>query len=78
MALATRTGPVCLVPAGHTEAESCPFADVVLALGLQLIGIPLTPPPVETAMAWHPRHRVDGGHRWPRSAVRRALRPPPS
>jgi DNA-binding transcriptional LysR family regulator len=78
MTLAARTDLVCLVPASPTEAESCPFADVALTLGLQLIEIPLTLPPIEIAMAWHPRHSVDGGHRWLRSVVRRALRLPPS
>ncbi|GHE97442.1 hypothetical protein GCM10018772_22070 [Streptomyces fumanus] len=77
MTLAARTDLVCLVPVSATDAGSCPFADVAVTLGLHLIEIPLALPPVEIGMAWHPRHSADGGHRWLRSVVRRALSLPP-
>jgi DNA-binding transcriptional LysR family regulator len=76
MTLAARTDLVCLVPNSHPRDDSCPFADVAAMLGLQLMEIPLTLPSVPIGMAWHPRHSADGGHRWLRSAVRRALRVP--
>ncbi|GAA4833303.1 hypothetical protein GCM10023235_04750 [Kitasatospora terrestris] len=42
-------------------------------LGLRLLDIPLTLPPLTIGMAWHPRHTADGAHRWLRDAVRRTL-----
>jgi DNA-binding transcriptional LysR family regulator len=43
------------------------------ALGLRTIGIPLDLPPLELAMAWHPRNDADRAHRWLRERVRRLL-----
>jgi DNA-binding transcriptional LysR family regulator len=88
MTLAARTDLVCLVPGGFLGAspdagpeaspEASPDAmtDVARALGLRLLEVPLSLPPVVIGMAWHPRHAADGGHGWLRSALRRALAAP--
>lgn len=47
-------------------------APAVAALGLRTFEIPLELPPVVLAMAWHPRHDADSGHRWLRGLVRDA------
>ncbi|KUJ69683.1 LysR family transcriptional regulator [Streptomyces albus subsp. albus] len=44
-------------------------APAVAALGLRTFTVPLDLPPVPLAMAWHPRHEADGGHRWLRALV---------
>ncbi|MER5636192.1 LysR family transcriptional regulator [Kitasatospora sp. NPDC002227] len=43
------------------------------ALGLTTLPIPLPLPPIEIAMAWHPRHDNDPAQRWFRAQVRSAL-----
>ncbi|GGY03913.1 LysR family transcriptional regulator [Streptomyces hiroshimensis] len=50
-----------------SERIGRPAAD---ALGLVTFEIPLALPPLEVAMAWHPRHEADSGHRWLRGIVR--------
>ncbi|MYR83444.1 LysR family transcriptional regulator, partial [Streptomyces sp. SID685] len=57
-------------------AAPSPLTHDAHALGLHLLDIPLTLPPLTIGMAWHPRHTADGAHRWLRDAVRRALRAP--
>ncbi|MFJ3644733.1 LysR family transcriptional regulator [Streptomyces murinus] len=76
MALAARSDIVCLVPAALPGAAPSPLTHDAHALGLHLLDIPLTLPPLTIGMAWHPRHTADGAHRWLRDAVRRALRAP--
>ncbi|MFD7583848.1 LysR family transcriptional regulator [Kitasatospora sp. NPDC059811] len=75
MTLATRSDLVCLVPAALPGAAPSPLTHDAGALGLHLLDIPLTLPPLTIGMAWHPRHTADGAHRWLRDAVRRVLRP---
>jgi DNA-binding transcriptional LysR family regulator len=76
MALAARSDVVCLVPAALSgESASLLTADGV-ALGLCLLDIPLSLPPLTIGMAWHPRQSADGAHRWLRDAVRRTFRAP--
>ncbi|MFG2824656.1 LysR family transcriptional regulator [Kitasatospora sp. NPDC048365] len=74
MALAARSDVVCLVPAALPGAAPSPLTRDADALGLRLLDIPLTLPPLTIGMAWHPRHTADGAHRWLRDAVRRTLR----
>ncbi|HTF52046.1 MAG TPA: LysR substrate-binding domain-containing protein [Pseudonocardia sp.] len=74
MTLAAATDLVCLVPDRFPGDAPGPLVDLAATLGLQLIEVPLPFPPLVIGMAWHPRHAADGGHRWLRSAVRRALR----
>ncbi|MCX5208482.1 LysR family transcriptional regulator [Kitasatospora sp. NBC_00240] len=76
MTLAARTDVVCLVPAALPGAAPSPLTHDADALGLRLLDIPLTLPPLTIGMAWHPRHTSDGAHRWLRDAVRRTLRTP--
>ncbi|MCS0600430.1 LysR family transcriptional regulator [Streptomyces sp. LP11] len=76
MTLAARSDVVCLVPAALPGAAPSPLTHDADALGLRLLDIPLTLPPLTIGMAWHPRHTADGAHRWLRSAARRALRTP--
>ncbi|MFI7663868.1 LysR family transcriptional regulator [Nocardia sp. NPDC049526] len=78
MTLAARSDIVCLVPAALPGAGSSPLTDDATALGLRLLDIPLTLPPLTIGMAWHPRHTADGAHRWLRNAIRRTLRAPRS
>jgi DNA-binding transcriptional LysR family regulator len=78
MALATRSDLVCLVPAALPGHAPSPFTDDATALGLQLLDIPLTLPPLTIGMAWHPRHTADGAHHWLRDAIRRTLGTPGS
>lgn len=75
MALAARSDLVCLVPAALPGAALSPLTRDADALGLRLLDIPLTLPPLTIGMAWHPRHTADGAHRWLRDAVRRTLCP---
>lgn len=42
----------------------------VQALGLHTFALPFDLPPLEIAMAWHPRHEADGVHTWLRQCVR--------
>ncbi|WP_431041206.1 LysR family transcriptional regulator [Streptomyces sp. P1-3] len=49
-------------------------AAAVAALGLRTFEVPLPLPPLPMAMAWHPRHDADGGHRWLRALVRDVVR----
>ncbi|WP_344438595.1 LysR family transcriptional regulator [Kitasatospora nipponensis] len=74
MTLAARSDVVCLVPAAHPGAGASPLTGNAVALGLHLLDIPLTLPPVTLGMAWHPRHASDRAHHWLRDAVRRTLR----
>ncbi|MEV0294344.1 LysR family transcriptional regulator [Nocardia sp. NPDC050710] len=76
MTLAARSNIVCLVPAALPGADPSPLTDDATTLGLHLLDIPLTLPPLTIGMAWHPRHTADGAHRWLRNAVRRILRTP--
>ncbi|UQI44591.1 LysR family transcriptional regulator [Streptomyces sp. HU2014] len=48
-------------------------APAVAALGLRTFEIPVELPPLAIAMAWHPRHDADSGHRWLRGLVRDAV-----
>ncbi|MFJ3195159.1 LysR family transcriptional regulator [Streptomyces griseoviridis] len=73
MTLAARSDLVCLVPAALPGATPSPLTDEATTLGLTLLEIPLTLPPLKMGMAWHPRHAADGAHHWLRGAVRRAL-----
>lgn len=63
-------------PPALPGAAPSPLTPDAVALGLHLLDLPLSLPPVTIGMAWHPRHTADGGHRWLRDAVRRVLRPP--
>ncbi|MGW8631685.1 LysR family transcriptional regulator [Streptomyces sp. NPDC055793] len=74
MALAARSDAVALVPAAAPGAAPSPLTEQAAVLGLRLLDIPLTLPPVTIGMAWHPRHASDGAHHWLRGAVRRVLR----
>ncbi|MFB7501790.1 LysR family transcriptional regulator [Streptomyces sp. NPDC056161] len=76
MTLAARSDLVCLVPAALPGAAPSPLTHDAVALGLQLLDIPLALPPLTIGMAWHPRHTADGAHRWLRDTVRRTLRTP--
>ncbi|MEU3461912.1 LysR family transcriptional regulator [Streptomyces sp. NPDC006733] len=78
MTLAARSDIVCLVPAALPGAPASPLTGDALALGLRLLDIPLSLPPVTVGMAWHPRHAADRAHHWLRHAVRRTLRAPGS
>ncbi|MEU9115572.1 hypothetical protein AB0D04_28260 [Streptomyces sp. NPDC048483] len=60
------TDLVCLAP-GFLDAPA------LTALGLHAFTVPLPLPQAELAMAWHPRHGADGGHRWLRARVREAV-----
>ncbi|EXG82661.1 LysR family transcriptional regulator [Cryptosporangium arvum] len=75
MALAAASDVVCLVPVARPGEPPTPITDAARALGLDLVEIPVTLPPLTISMAWHPRHSADGAHQWLRDAVRRALRP---
>ncbi|MEU6059176.1 LysR family transcriptional regulator [Streptomyces sp. NPDC047097] len=68
--LCRETDLVCLTPVG--VAEHCPAA-----LGLTTFEVPLPLPPLEIAMAWHPRDDADPGHQWLRDRVRQVWRPDP-
>ncbi|MGW8742485.1 LysR family transcriptional regulator [Streptomyces sp. NPDC055794] len=74
MTLAARSDAVALVPAAEPGAAPSPFTEQAAVLGLRLLDIPLTLPPLTIGMAWHPRHTADGAHHWLRGAVRRVLR----
>ncbi|MEU6175770.1 LysR family transcriptional regulator [Streptantibioticus parmotrematis] len=76
MTLAARSDLVCLVPAALPGAAPSPLTHDAVALGLQLLDVPLDLPPLTIGMAWHPRHTADGAHRWLRDSVRRTLRAP--
>ncbi|WP_420712988.1 MULTISPECIES: LysR family transcriptional regulator [unclassified Streptomyces] len=76
MTLAAGSDIVCLVPTAPPGAAASPLTDVATALGLRLLDIPLSLPPLTIGMAWHPRHAADGGHHWLRDAVRRTLHTP--
>ncbi|MEV0848256.1 LysR family transcriptional regulator [Streptomyces sp. NPDC049954] len=39
-------------------------------LGLRIFEVPLDLPPLDMALAWHPRHEADPAHRWLRELVR--------
>lgn len=78
MTLAARSDVVCLVPAAPPGAAPSPLTGDAVALGLRLLDIPLTLPPVTIGMAWHPRHAADRAHHWLRDAVRRTLCAPGS
>ncbi|MEU6479801.1 LysR family transcriptional regulator [Streptomyces sp. NPDC047017] len=69
--LCQETDLVCLSPVGI--AEHCPAA-----LGLRTFEVPLPLPPLDIAMAWHPRNDADPGHRWLRDRVREVWRPDPA
>ncbi|MCD9143231.1 LysR family transcriptional regulator [Streptomyces albireticuli] len=62
---------------GATDAVGCApgrlGAPAVAALGLRTFEIPVDLPPLTVAMAWHPRHDADSGHRWLRGLVRDAV-----
>ncbi|MFE2529079.1 LysR family transcriptional regulator [Streptomyces sp. NPDC059382] len=73
MTLAARSDIVCLVPAALPGAAPSPLTADAFTLGLQLLDIPLTMPPVSVGMAWHPRHAADRAHHWLRGAIRRTL-----
>ncbi|MER7778530.1 LysR family transcriptional regulator [Streptomyces sp. NPDC096191] len=73
MTLAARSDAVALVPAAAPGAAPSPLTEQAAILGLRLLDIPLTLPPVTIGMAWHPRHTSDGAHHWLRGAVRRVL-----
>ncbi|MER6387014.1 LysR family transcriptional regulator [Streptomyces sp. NPDC001523] len=73
MTLAARSDIVCLVPAALPGAAPSPLTADAVTLGLQLLDIPLTMPPVSVGMAWHPRHAADRAHHWLRGAIRRTL-----
>lgn len=77
LSLAARTDVVALVPAVPDTAglPPSPLTEQASALGLRLLDVPLTLPPVSIGMAWHPRHTADGAHHWLRAAVRRVLAP---
>ncbi|MFB7873737.1 LysR substrate-binding domain-containing protein [Nocardia sp. NPDC056064] len=48
---------------------------LLASLGLVSVPVLLPVPPVEIAMAWHPRHAADGEHRWLRERVRDVFAP---
>ncbi|WP_431886947.1 LysR substrate-binding domain-containing protein [Micromonospora wenchangensis] len=75
MMLAAAEDVVCLVPTALPGEPPSRLSDAAHALGLRLLEIPLPLPPLTIGMAWHPRHSVDGAHRWLRDAVRHVLRP---
>ncbi|MCS0603738.1 LysR family transcriptional regulator [Streptomyces sp. LP11] len=68
--LCRETDLVCLTPVG--VAEHYPAA-----LGLRTFEVPVPLPPVEVAMAWHPRDDADPGHQWLRDRVREVWRSAP-
>ncbi|WP_030560019.1 LysR family transcriptional regulator [Streptomyces aureocirculatus] len=74
MTLAARTDAVCLVPVSPPGAAPSPLTEAATTLGLRVLDIPLSLPPLTLGMAWHPRHAADGAHHWLRDAVRRTLR----
>ncbi|GAA2636246.1 LysR substrate-binding domain-containing protein [Streptomyces spororaveus] len=76
MTLAAGSDTVCLVPTAPPGGDPSPLSDAATALGLRLLDIPLSLPPLTIGMAWHPRHAADGGHHWLRDAVRRTLGTP--
>ncbi|MFJ5801906.1 LysR family transcriptional regulator [Streptomyces decoyicus] len=76
MTLAARSDVVCLIPTALPGAAPSPLTDPATTLGLRLLDIPLSLPPLTVGMAWHPRHAADGGHHWLRDAVRRTLQAP--
>nr|WP_218922050.1 LysR substrate-binding domain-containing protein [Kibdelosporangium phytohabitans] len=78
MILAARSDVVCLVPAALADAAPSPFTEPATALGLHLLEIPVTLPPLKIGMAWHPRHAANGAHHWLRGAVRRTAGAPGS
>ncbi|MGI5327735.1 LysR family transcriptional regulator [Actinomadura nitritigenes] len=65
--MARTTDLVCLALAGW-------LPDAVAALGLRTFPIPIEVPPIEIAMAWHPRHSADRSHQWFREHVRATVR----
>ncbi|MFG2402303.1 LysR family transcriptional regulator [Streptomyces lydicus] len=54
-------------------ANEVTAASTVRGLGLCTLPIPFDLPPMEVAMAWHPRQDADPGHRWLRGLVRRVV-----
>jgi DNA-binding transcriptional LysR family regulator len=66
-----------LTAAASDIVASVPLAVAVTAerLGLRIrhVDLPVATPEIGIAQAWHPRFENDAGHRWLRSAVRRAL-----
>ncbi|WP_425505824.1 LysR family transcriptional regulator [Streptomyces typhae] len=78
MTLAARTDAVCLVPVSPPGASPSPLTEAATTLGLHVLDMPLSLPPLTLGMAWHPRHAADGAHHWLRDAVRRTLRHAPA
>jgi len=75
-----------IVPGFYVAMLAAAASDIVAAvplavaataaqLGLRIrhFDLPVATPAVEIVQAWHPRFDNDGGHRWLRQAVRRAL-----
>lgn len=50
--------------------------DATSALGLRTFPVPLDLAPLDLAMAWHPRHSADPGHRWFRDHLAAAVLAP--
>jgi DNA-binding transcriptional LysR family regulator len=73
MSLAARSDVVALAPAALEGSDPSPLTEAATGLGLHLLDIPLSLPPLTIGMAWHPRHAADGAHRWLRDAVRRTV-----
>ena len=76
MTLVAQTDLVCLVPVERAADPPAPLRALTASVGLSTATIPLSLPPVDIGMAWHPRNSADGGHAWLRSAVRRVLTAP--
>lgn len=57
-----------------TLADSLPRTTE--ALGLRTFPLPFDLPPLDLAMAWHPRNAADPGHRWFRDHLAAAVLTP--
>ncbi|MEU1911935.1 LysR family transcriptional regulator [Streptomyces massasporeus] len=56
-----------------TGLISCWSVPMARALGVATFEVPLALPPLQVALAWHPRHDADPAHAWLRGAVREIL-----
>ncbi|MFE1946530.1 LysR family transcriptional regulator [Streptomyces massasporeus] len=56
-----------------TGLISCWSVPMARALGVATFEVPLPLPPLQVALAWHPRHDADPAHAWLRGAVREIL-----